>query len=211
MQKLGRTLALLGSARALLAGAAILAGAAGQAGNKSGGDAANDTALAIPRLSKPGGATPVALPQPLAPSEALRVKRIFALQAKNDIPAAITDCEQLTDTTLLPDILADRYLGGPNRAEPAELISWLARFPDLPDAPAIHALLASQSPKQAARFAAPLPLPPLPTIGSNDNVEPKERLLVRNPALDRSVLDAARSNPDRALRLIARTRGVGCA
>jgi soluble lytic murein transglycosylase len=208
MQKLGRTLALLGSARALLAGAAILAGAAGPVGGKSGSDTADDVALAIPRLSMPNGTAPVALPQPLAPSDALRVRRIFASQAKNDIPAAVAECEQLTDAMLLPHILADRYLGGSNRSKPDELISWLARYPDLPDAPAIHALLASEAPTEAGRLATPVPMPPLPTIASNDDVDPTERLLARNRALDRSVRETARANPDRALRLIARTRGL---
>ena len=175
---------------------------------QSGTAVVEETALAIPRLSTPAGATPVDLPQPLAPSEALRVRRIFELQAKNDIPAAIAECAQLTDATLLPHILADRYLGGSNRATPDELTSWLARYPDLPDAPALRALLASQSPKEAARLAAPMPMPPLPTPASSDDVEPTERLLARNPALDRSVREAARSDPNRALRLIVRTRGI---
>ena len=71
-------------------------------------DAPEDTALAIPRISM-GGTLRVALPQPLAPSEAARIRRIFALQAKNDIPAALAECEQMSSTLLLPDILADRY------------------------------------------------------------------------------------------------------
>ena len=208
MQNLGRTLARLGSARALLAGAAILAGAAGPVGSKGSDAAKEDVALAIPRIATPGGNTPVALPRPLAPSEALRIKRIFALQAKNDIPAAIAESEQLTDPTLLPHILADRYLGGANRAEPAALISWLARYQHLPDAAAIHALLARQSPRLAAGLPAPVPPPPLPTPALGDDVDPIEQLLARNPALDRSVRDAARSNPDRALRLIAHTSGI---
>lgn len=208
MQKLGRTLARLGPARALLAGAAILAGAAGPVGRNSGGDPADEIALAIPRLATPGGTTPVALPQPLAPSEALRIRRIFASQAKNDIPAALAECKQLTDPTLLPHILADRYLGGSNRATQAELTAWLARYQGLPDAPALYAVLASKAPGEAARLPAPAPAHLLPTAASSDDVDPAQQLLPRNPALDRSVRDAARSNEDRALRMIAHTSGV---
>ncbi len=112
MQKLGRTLARFGAARALLAGAAILAGAAGPVGGKGASDANDDIALAIPRITVPGATPRVALPQPLAPSEAERIRRIFALQERRDIPAAIAECERLTDRTLLPHILAERYLGG---------------------------------------------------------------------------------------------------
>ena len=207
MQSFGRTLARLGPARTLLAGAAILAGAAGPVGSDRGADTTEDTALAIPRVSF-GGSARVGLPQPLAPSEAARIRRIFALQAKNDIPAAIAECDQLRDALLLPQILADRYLGGANRAQPTELAAWLAKFSDLPDAPAIHALLAARSIKLAAAAPIPVVLPTLPAPIAGDDVEPIERLFPRNASLDRTVHEAARSNADRAIRLIARTPGL---
>ncbi|HYZ63526.1 MAG TPA: lytic transglycosylase domain-containing protein [Acetobacteraceae bacterium] len=206
MQRIGQALARFGAARALLAGAAILAGAAGPVRGTT--DSSEDTALAIPRISTAGKSAPVALPQPLPPSEAGRIRRIFALQAKNDIPAAVAECQDLTDTTLLGDILADRYLGGPNRAQPAELQAWLALYADLPDAPGVRALLASQVPHGAALPALPEPLATLPPVTPGSEVEPVERLLQRNPALDRSVHEAARVNANGALRLIARTRGL---
>ena len=209
MQRLGRTLAHFGSARALLAGAAILAGAAGPIGYPHRPDAAEDTAIAIPRVAAPGGPIRVAMPQPLAPSEAARVRLVFALQAKGDIPAAIAETARLTDSLLLPHILADRYLGGADRAGPDELAAWLANYADLPDAPAIHALLLAQAPKEAAQMAAPAPLPTLPSPPApGGDVEPTERLMPRNPALDSSVREAARSDADRAIRLIARTRSI---
>ncbi|MBV8913019.1 MAG: lytic transglycosylase domain-containing protein, partial [Acetobacteraceae bacterium] len=147
------------------------------------------------------------MPQPLPPSEAQRIRRIFALQAKNDIPAAVAACQQLTDTSLLGEILADRYLGSPHRAAPDELRVWLAAYGDLPDAPAIHALLASVTPKAAALPPAPPPLPAPPAL-SGEEVEPMTRLMPRNPRLDRTIHEAARSDANRALRLIARTKGL---
>ena len=200
MLRFGKTLTGMGAARALLAGAAFLA--AGQAAR------AEDTALAIPRITTTGDAAPVALPQPLAPSEAVRVRRIFALQARGDIPAAVAESDQLSDKTLLGAILADRYLGGAGRAQPEELAAWLGQYRDLPDAPAVYALLASQASRLAKQTRGPDAPQPLPTLSAGDDLEPSDRLMPRNPMLDRTVHDAARIDPARALRLIARTRGL---
>ena len=170
-------------------------------------DAPEDTALAIPRISM-GGTLRVALPQPLAPSEAARIRRIFALQAKNDIPAALAESEKVSSTLLLPDILADRYLNGGRRPPQAELTAWLAQYHDLPDAPAIHALLATQWPRVAASMPMPTLMPALPSTTPGDDVEAFEKLFQRNPVLDRAVRDIARTNSDRALTVIAHARGI---
>lgn len=207
MQSFRRTLVRLGPARALLAASAILAGAAGPAGGERSGEIPEDTALAIPRISM-GGSQRVALPQPLAPSEAARIRRIFALQAKNDIPAALAEFEQVSNTMLLPDILADRYLTGGVRPNEADLTAWLARYRDLPDATAIHALLATQAPRIAAAMPAPIATALLPTAVSGDDVEPFEKLFTRYVSLDRAVHEVAHTNPDRALAIIGRTRGM---
>ncbi len=164
--------------------------------------------MAIPRIAAPGGSTRVALPQPISPSQAERIRRIFAFQAKNDIPAAIAEAEQLTETLLLPDILAHRYLAGGKRARTEDLASWLAQHSDLPDAALVYALLAKNAPAAAAGVAPPVPLPSLPQASAGDDVEPVERLFVRNAWLDRTVHDAARVNAARALRLVGRTKGV---
>ena len=183
MQRIGQTLARLGAARALLAGA-ILAVTAGPVGAQ--GEATEDTALAVPWVSAPDRIVPVALPRPLQPSEAERIRRIFTLQGKNDIPAAVAECTQLTDTSLLGDILADRYLGGIGRAKAADLKAWLAKYADLPDAVAIRNLLAVLSTKRnASSPPAPAPVvPALPPLMSGDEVEPVVRLMNRNPVLD---------------------------
>ena len=206
MQGIGRALSRLPAARALIAGAAILAGAVTVPGFAR--ESSGDVALAIPRVS-PNGATGVALPQPLAPSDAQRIRRIFAAQARADIPAAVADTDALADPLLLGHILADRYLGGPGRATPDDLGLWLARYPGLPDAPAIHAAMAMSLPAGAIVPPAPAAVPAFPVTPYGDDVEPPDRLLSRNPVLDRSVHDAARAgNADRAVRLIARTPGL---
>ncbi|MDT7951188.1 MAG: lytic transglycosylase domain-containing protein [Acetobacteraceae bacterium] len=150
----------------------------------------------------------MALPQPLPPSEAARIKRIFALQAKNEIPAALAELAQVSDTLLLPDILADRYLNGLARPRQADLTAWLAQFRDLPDAAAIHALLAKEAPSVAAAMPMPPAIPALPTVSAGDDVEPSERVFPRNALLDREVHEIARISSARALNLIGRTRGI---
>ena len=154
------------------------------------------------------------LPQPLAPSDAARLRRIFTAQAAGNGMEAARETERLEDRRLLGQVLADRWLrpnhsGGPAPA-PAELQDWLAARADHPDAPRIHALLAERSPRGAS-------LPPAPAEGglpASADVPPEERVppareVVRNPALDRTIRDRLNAGESRsALRLIAGTRGM---
>jgi len=105
--------------------------------------------MAVPRVHLPGGSSGVGFPQPLAPSEAARIRRIFALQRKGDIPGAVAETARLTDDTLLGHILADRLLARPARASAPALTEWLGRYADLPDACAIYALLLKRLPPGA--------------------------------------------------------------
>jgi len=166
MRGIGRTISRLSAARAVLAGAAILAGAALRPAHAEGGSGKaiypDETAMAIPRIQPPEGANGVGLPQPLAPSEAALVRRIFALQRRNQIPAAIAETARLSDTSLLGHILADRYLGYPARVSAPELTDWLGRHADLPDACAIYALLLKQLPAGNK----PPPAPSCPSLAS---------------------------------------------
>ena len=171
MRGIGRTLTRLPVARALIAGAAILAGAAAHADSADTGGApanADETAMAIPRVALPGKNPGVALPNPLNPSDAVRIRRIFVWQERGDIPAATRAAAEIADPLLAGHILADRYLGRFHRATPDELASWLERYPDLPDAPAIHALLIRRLPKGAM---APAP-PRLEALPNASPVEP---------------------------------------
>ena len=214
MRGIGKTLSRLPAARAWIAGAAILAGAAASVAHaqSTGSGNGDETAMAIPRLASPGDVSGVALPQPLAPSDAARVRRIFALQSRGNMAEAAEETSQLTDPTLLGPILANRYLGRFHRATPDELIVWLERHADEPDAPAIYALLTRRAPKGMV-------IPPLPNADrvteaatpapAPEDADPRDRTIARNPLLDRTVAARAASGNDRsALRLIAMTKGL---
>ena len=188
MRGIGKTLSRLPAARAWIAGAAILAGAAASVAHaqSTGSGNGDETAMAIPRLASPGDVSGVALPQPLAPSDAARVRRIFALQSRGNMAEAAEETSQLTDPTLLGPILANRYLGRFHRATPDELIVWLERHADEPDAPAIYALLTRRAPKGMV-------IPPLPNA---DRASPRPPH--RHP------------HPRTPIRVIGRLRGIPC-
>ncbi|MBX5472201.1 MAG: transglycosylase SLT domain-containing protein [Acetobacteraceae bacterium] len=199
------------AAHVILAGAAFIAGATVSKAYAE----ADDTAFALPRVS-PDGRTEVMLPQPLEPGMAVRFQRVFALQARGDIAAAVRESEGLDihsplGAGLFGHVLADRFLNPHYRASIEELTDWLNRYPTLPDAPAIRALLLRRQPHTAAP-----PSPPQATAASpaasesmaviNDAFEPS---FPRNPALDQTVRVFSRDgNPGRALRLLARTKGL---
>jgi soluble lytic murein transglycosylase-like protein len=109
---------------------------------------ADETAMAVPRVAFPGNSG-IALPHPLNPSDAERIRQVFTWQNRGDMPAAMRAFAQVTDPLLAGHILAARYLGRFHRATCDELTEWLELYPDLPDAPAIHALLMSRLPKRA--------------------------------------------------------------
>ena len=151
------------------------------------GETADQTALAVPRVGLRGAAG-VGLPQPLSPSEAAQVRRIFSLQGSGSVADAARETERLQDDLLLGAILADRYLRG--RPTPEELAAWLTRFGDQPEAPAIHGLLERLAPAMAAPPAAD----PLPPHGGVRHATPALRsLFVQNR--DAEAVAAARMRP----------------
>ncbi len=167
--------------------------------------------MALPRNATRGGSG-VALPHPLAPSDAIRIRRVFALQERGNIAEARRETDLLGDSLLLGHILAQRYLGPFYRTSVAELIDWMARFADHPDAPEIRALLLRRQPNTAASVPEP-ETSPLLSEGLTDPVpedaDPQDRRIPRNPLLDRSVAERARDgNSATALRLIAGTKGL---
>jgi soluble lytic murein transglycosylase len=224
MRGIGHTLSRLPTARAFLAGAAILAGAFTSAahGQLSGsgkgtgtlttdGTRADEVAWAGARAPHNG----VAFPQPLRASDVALMQRVFSFQSRGDIPAAIRAASGLEDTLLLGTAIADRYLGRYHRSTAAELSGWLDQYRDRPEAPAIHALLLTRLPKGAdappapetatlRRSADPDPVP--------EDIDPPRNDLARNPVLDRTVSDRAQQgNTASALRLITSTRGLSAA
>ena len=212
MQGIGCVLSRIPAARALIAGAAIFAGASAPVAHARDvlDDAQGDVAIAAPWASPlpPGFA---ALPQPLPPSEAQRIRRVLDLQRAGN-PAVPDEGALPANGLLTGHVLADRLLraGAASGAEP--LRAWLARYSDLPDASAVHALLLTRLPRGAAAPPAPpaaASLSPGTAVAAPDDVDATGRELDRNPDLDRSVLDTARAgHADRAVRLIARARGL---
>jgi soluble lytic murein transglycosylase-like protein len=176
----------------------------------------DETAVAVTRLG-PHGTDGIVLPQPLAPSEVARIKRILSAQATGRIPDAVRDIERMDlssplGLSMLGHVLADRYLGQHWHATPDDLTAWLARFSDLSPAPAIQALLCRRLPKGVSAPAPPPTTegwpdrPPDPVL---EEIAPEQSDLPRNPSLDRDVHERARAgDATGAVRLIARTRGM---
>ncbi len=161
--------------------------------------AGDELALAIPRMAPPGGG--LVLPRPLPLSQAQQIRRLFAMQAAGDIPAALRATASLDSTGPLADgmlghLLADRYLGARTRPSADQLRGWLERYPDLPDADAIRRLLVVRLPEGES-------MPPLPpgfaaastpaAVPVLEESEPEATALRRNAELDRSVWAAARA------------------
>ncbi len=228
MRGIGYTFSRLPAARALLAGAAILAGASvtkaySQTPSRQPQAGSDDLAMAVPRLS-PTGRAGIVLPQPLSPSEAARIRRIFAYQRHGRVPEALRETDEVDGElalggirlgqAMLGHILADRYLGRFTKPDAGQLQAWLDRHADLPGAPAIHALLLARLP----RGAIPPPAPATAALATTsaratvpvpEETPPEDMALERNPSLDRSVWEAARSSrPDAVNRLLARTKGL---
>ncbi len=229
MRGINRTISPFPAARALLAGAAILAGAAAPRAAAQSVDPAlpggDDTALAIPRVAQ-RERQGVALPQPLPPSEVARIRHVFALQRAGDMreaarEAALLDSEITVGGVGLGRaiqgyIQADRDLGPFTRPGAEELQAWLVQWPELADAPAMHALLMNRLPAGARRPPAPAatmlaadqPAPPA-TAPVPEETEPVGQMPARTPSLDSAVSEAARSGrPGAAQRLLAGTQGI---
>jgi soluble lytic murein transglycosylase-like protein len=149
------------------------------------GETGDQTALAVPRIGLRGAAG-VGLPQPLSPSEAVQVRRIFSLQGGGSVAEAARETGRLQNDLLLGAILADRYLRGESSA--AELADWLSRFGDQPEAPVIRGLL-----ERAAPAAMAAPADPLPTMQRTARHAPAapRQLFVQNR--DADALAAARA------------------
>ena len=221
MRGVEHTFSRLPAARALIAGAAILAGAM-PAGAAHAAGVGEDTAFANPRIAPgPGAATlhmpggglgGAGLPQPLTPSDAGRLRHIFALQSEGKMDAAAAELPAVSDVVLNGHVLAQRYLSRHVQPSSADLAAWLARYPDHPDAPAIHTTLLS-------RLAAGMPKPPAPEVEmltpeaplavTPEEGEPPRVRLQRNPLLDRTIHERARAgNADSAVHLLTITKGL---
>ncbi len=184
-------------ATAFAAGVVLLAGAAGTAGAQPTA-LSEDIAFVPPRLRLHDDAVP--LPRPLSASDAERVRQIIAAHASGDIERARAVQAELGNQLLIGGLLADRYVRRPEIASLPELQDWFDRYAPLPEAAAIHALIAAKLPKGAAA-------PVLPARDPGDHPDPEDALPSlgqnRNPQLERSVFDAARrGRADMVLHLL---------
>jgi len=108
-------------------------------------DRVAETAMMAP-LSASRGKTSVALPHPLSPSDAMRLRRILSLHASGSVVEAMREAEHLNVAWLAGTVLADRYLSDAYRPTTVELTAWLAQYGDQPSAGGIRALLDRVAP-----------------------------------------------------------------
>ncbi|WP_439596327.1 transglycosylase SLT domain-containing protein [Falsiroseomonas sp.] len=165
--------------------------------------------MSVPRPAMQGRVA--GFPQPLAPSDAARLRRIFELQDRGELGPAGRELERLEDRRLLGHVLADRWLRPGAEPPLHEIVAWLADFSDHPDAPALHAILARRAPRGMMLPAAPAQ----EVLSDSTEVvpeerEPQARRIARNPALDRTVRERARDGEvAAALAAIERSRAEG--
>ncbi|MFC3000497.1 lytic transglycosylase domain-containing protein [Falsiroseomonas tokyonensis] len=165
--------------------------------------------MSVPRPAMQGRVA--GFPQPLAPSDAARLRRIFELQARGEFGPATRELERLEDRRLLGHVLADRWLRPGAEPPLPDIVAWLADFSDHPDAPAIHASLVRRAPRGMMLPAAPLQeaLSDTTEVVPEER-EPQARRITRNPALDRTVRERARDGEvAAALAAIERSRAEG--
>lgn len=175
-------------------------------------DSADQTAMAVPRIAIPGSGQVPDLPQPLSPSDAARIRRIFQDQAHGRIADADREIDDLDSRVLLGPILADRYLGRFYRTSPKELRTWLKRYGDQADADAVRSLLQKRQPTDLPPDGPATPAYLAPAAQTDAVPEiPDTRLadVDANPMLDRTIADRLQDGLyQTAMHDIARTRGL---
>ena len=207
MQGIGRILA----GAVLLAGAYVAPSERERAWAESAPPPADDTALAVPRITLPLGGN-VPLPTPLSPSEAAQVRRVFGLQSANKLDQADRETSLLGDNLLLGHLRADRLLRQGRKAPVADLRAWLAAYSDHPEAPAVYALLLRLIPNRHQAPAAPrVPMlaPEPPAAVTADDIDHSDSRIAHNPALEATLAAFVRDGRLAAAEaLLRRTRGL---
>ncbi|HQT87255.1 MAG TPA: transglycosylase SLT domain-containing protein [Acidiphilium sp.] len=114
------------------------------------------------------------LARPLAPSDVVLYRRIFADQHAGRMAQAAALESRLQSHVLMGQVEAQKYLGAHHVSTPAQLAAWLTRYNGQPDTRRIRALLVSRLPRGAALPPAALvsdvPTPPLVASGSTGAV-----------------------------------------
>ncbi len=201
MRGIGISFSRLFSPKALIAGAAIIAGTAAPGLHADAQEKAasenklNDQrAYAVTRADLESG-NGFAFPQPLNPSDAVVVRQIFALQGRGAITAATQATNRLSNRVILGAILADRYTGRYDKPSAPQLIQWLKLYGDQPQAKAVGAVLSLRLRGTGGHGAKPPELPTLPYLAPPDptqtadlDMRPADRGVTREPGLDARVL-----------------------
>jgi soluble lytic murein transglycosylase-like protein len=155
------------------------------------------------------------LPSVLSAEDLARYHRIFALQQSGRWQEADREIVGLRDRLLVGEVLAQRYRANAYRPSYDELVEWLQRYGDEPDAKAIYALAVKLHPNGAA---AP-PRPSVATVSADtadDRLSPTpapgetgrtlQTLLPadahRAEVLQRQISDLATQDPRRAEQLL---------
>ena len=212
MRGIGSTFSRLPRAAAWLAGAALLAGTlapkafAARGFGEAGGAQADETAMAVPRLA-PLDSDGVALPRPLAATDAALLRRLF--KAAGRVPsldfsqqAVSLDHAIPLNAAMLGHVLAETYLTPGRHTDAATLAAWLDRYAALPDAAAIAALLHRRDTASSST-----PVQPDPAPLSVQSPTPANRAAARRAEAARALFSR---NQDRAaLSLATRTVEAG--
>lgn len=215
------------ASRFLLAGAALLTGASvtharpAPAGPPATGEDSfrTETGRRVEELAMlerpsaqnmPGESQGIALPRPLPSDMATLIRSIFRLQRQGAFSEALTSTTRLTDTTLLADVLAERFVNPSYRPSMAELRRWLHDHADMADAPAVYERLAALSSRGASLPAAPS-TKMLGETPAQNFAGQSGQIFTRNALLDRTVTERAAlgiKGAQSAMHLIAVTPGM---
>lgn len=123
-----------------------------------------NTTAALPTPAPMFDVAGAQLPQPIDQVNADRYRDIFRAQARGDFSAADDLISQLTDQSLLGEVLSDRYLSPSYRSKPKELADWLKQYSNLAEATDIYALAQ----KKGAGAVTKPHLPNVVRMGSPD-------------------------------------------
>jgi soluble lytic murein transglycosylase-like protein len=134
---------------------------------------AGDSTAALPTPTTTLDVNGAQLPRPIDEVNADRYREIFRAQARGNFSAADDQISQLTDQSLLGEVLADRYLSVSYRSKPKELADWLKQYNTLAEATDIYALAQKK--------------------GAGNAVKPHNAVVVRMGSPDESVVD---NDPD---------------
>ena len=113
------------------------------------------------------------LPTVLSQTDIALYQRIFKLQDDDRWQEADRVLAQLHDKLLAGTVLAQRYRDSSYRTSYAELLHWLERYADEPDAKAIYSLALARHPKGAALPPKPAANTVLPAVSDESGIEPR--------------------------------------